>query len=636
MSDINTLGINLGSQYSMLSKCKFDSKNNFITEVQFEPSGQRHFQSLIVYTPKQIEIGNVAESSIKIYFDDSSMCVPRYISLDNTEFFQKELPYHFINPFKGKCLSNSGNFNIKKSFSPVSSLNLNNELKFPIRDNVKTFENIYEDFFGEVIKMYKLKNSDLEKVTLSVPDYINFKQRNRIKKIMKNNRINEPIIINESTAISLYYYYTNHKNMFGRNKKNVENIIFVDFGYSKLSLILTEFKYDEFKIKNVQTDEFFGGRDFNKKIFDYIKMKESEKQRVIPLEDKKKVLRIYQAIEKMRKGLTVNENADILVENIYSGDQDIKYNFSRSDIFENILSDEIKKFEKLFKNFFESSNNSKLKINKIVYGGSLMLTPIFQKIIYDISKIELSKNLLIDECNSVGAALYSTYKYKLFPIKDFKSIKSLCPSRIQIDLGDGKKKTLISSKTELPYISSFQIKSENNNIEFKFFGIEDINNPFCIYSLDMNKIKIICNSDNIKLLNVFFEVNEGGIEPLHILCGKRKLEKRFFILKDNNNIKNCEENIGDEVIRINDFKEFGSQYIGSQNKTNIYDGLKKNNNNNEQRQRQLEYEEQQKKYKQQQEYEQQKKYQQQQEYEQQKKYKQQQKKKSTTTISIRI
>jgi hypothetical protein len=78
----------------------------------------------------------------------------------------------------------------------------------------------------------------------------------------------------------------------------------------------------------------------------------------------------------MRKGLTVNENADILVENIYSGDQDIKYNFSRSDIFENILSDEIKKFEKLFKNFFESNNQEKLKINKIVYGGSLMLTPI--------------------------------------------------------------------------------------------------------------------------------------------------------------------------------------------------------------------------------------------------------------------
>ncbi len=74
MSEINTLGINLGSQYSMLSKCKCDSKNNFKTEVQFEPSGQRHFQSLIVYTPKQIEIGNVQKVLLK-YISMILQCV---------------------------------------------------------------------------------------------------------------------------------------------------------------------------------------------------------------------------------------------------------------------------------------------------------------------------------------------------------------------------------------------------------------------------------------------------------------------------------------------------------------------------------------------------------------------------------
>ena len=93
------------------------------------------------------------------------------------------------------------------------------------------------------------------------------------------------------------------------------------------------------KIKKVQTNEFFGGRDFNKKIFEYIKIKEIQKHRVFPL-DEKKVLRIYQAIEKMRYGLTINENIDLLVQNIYSGDQDIKYNFSKCDIFGKILSDE--------------------------------------------------------------------------------------------------------------------------------------------------------------------------------------------------------------------------------------------------------------------------------------------------------
>ena len=178
MSELNTLGLNLGSQYSMLSKCKRDSKNNFITEVQFEPSGGRNFQSLIVYTNKQIEIGNVAESSMKIFTTDSCMCVPRYICLDNKEFFQKEIPFHFINPFE-IVSSNSGKLSIKSSYLPGSSLNLNNEnesnQKIMIKGEEKSCENIYEDFFKEIIKMYHLNNRDLEKFTLSVPDYINFK-----------------------------------------------------------------------------------------------------------------------------------------------------------------------------------------------------------------------------------------------------------------------------------------------------------------------------------------------------------------------------------------------------------------------------------------------------------------------------
>ena len=359
MSELNTLGINLGSQYSMVSKCVRDAKKNFITEVQFEPSGGRNFQSLIVYTNKQIEIGNVAESSMKIFTTDSCMCVPRYICLDNKEFFQKEIPYHFINPFD-YVSSNSGKKSILKSvISGSSSIKLENEnnniLKIIIKGEEKSCENIYEDFFREIIKMYKLKNYDLEKVTLSIPDYINFNQRNIIKKIMKKNGIKEPNLINESTAISLSYYYTNYRGMFGKNKKNIENIIFVDFGYSKLNLILTQFKYNEFIIKKVETDEFLGGRDFNQKIFEDIKIKESKKRRVIPLEDKKKVLRIYQEIEKMRKGLTVNENVDLLVENIYSGDRDIKYNFSRFEIFGTILSEEIKKFENMFRSFYEDA-----------------------------------------------------------------------------------------------------------------------------------------------------------------------------------------------------------------------------------------------------------------------------------------
>ncbi len=121
-----------------------------------------------------------------------------------------------------------------------------------------------------------------------------------------------------------------------------------------------------------------------------------------------------------------------------------------------------------------------------------------------------------------------------------------------------KKKTLIVSNHELPHIFNFKMEIENKNFEFKFFTYEDINNPFCIYSLDLNKITQICNAYKIYVFNVFFEINEGGIEPLYISIGNKKLEKRYFILKDNT-IKKYEDNIRDEIIRINDEKK--SEYL---------------------------------------------------------------------------
>ena len=52
---------------------------------------------------------------MKIYTKDFCMCVPRYICLDNKEFFQKEIPFHFINPFEF-ISSNGAKLSIKSSY----------------------------------------------------------------------------------------------------------------------------------------------------------------------------------------------------------------------------------------------------------------------------------------------------------------------------------------------------------------------------------------------------------------------------------------------------------------------------------------------------------------------------------------
>ena len=140
-----------------------------------------------------------------------------------------------------------------------------------------------------------------------------------------------------------------------------------------------------------------------------------------------------------------------------------------------------------------------------------MLTPILQEKISKISKMELSKNILIDEYNSVGAALYSCYKYNLLTIKDFKSIKAFNSFPIKIDIGNGKKKNWISSKQQLPFIYTFKIIFQNKNIDIKFYSNDNGNKPTYIYSLLNSFIDNICRTLRKNELETTFEINEGGV-----------------------------------------------------------------------------------------------------------------------------
>ena len=52
--------------------------------------------------------------------------------------------------------------------------------------------------------------------------------------------------------------------------------------------------------------------------------------------------------------------------------------------------------------------------------GELVRTPKLQEIVKEVTKMDISKKILIDECPSVGAALYGYYKYGNFPINTFE------------------------------------------------------------------------------------------------------------------------------------------------------------------------------------------------------------------------
>ena len=237
-------------------------------------------------------------------------------------------------------------------------------------------------------------------------------------------------IINESTAITIYYGYTRYKDIFITQKKINQSIkkhvIFIDIGHSKTSFIYSTFNYSEFKVIKVKVLPNIGGRNFDYKLLDECK-KYFKTNQEIPNNDtkfeqifQKQILRIQEAITKARKLLTVNKNAMITVEALYN-DEDLKYLLTRDD-FNNIIKEELKQIKNALNDFKQgiSINNEFI----IEMAGEIMRYPDFQNLSEEIFNIQISKSILIDECTSVGAALYGYYN-KNKTLSNFEYFKEL-------------------------------------------------------------------------------------------------------------------------------------------------------------------------------------------------------------------
>ena len=87
-------------------------------------------------------------------------------------------------------------------------------------------------------------------------------------------------IFNESSAITMYYGFKHYDKLFSKsnydNDINSKYILFIDAGHSKTSFILSQYKFNEFKVELVECLIDFGGRTFDNLIFISIPFIENE------------------------------------------------------------------------------------------------------------------------------------------------------------------------------------------------------------------------------------------------------------------------------------------------------------------------------------------------------------------------
>jgi hypothetical protein len=409
--------------------------------------------------------------------------------------------------------------------------------------------------------------------TLAVQDFMTLGQREALSRALKSCEIDNFYLINESSAITLYYGYNRYKDLFLEKGVNAINpnsskyILFIDMGHSKTTFFISEFRPQFFRVACCESDPFLGGREMDKLIFTHLCGLFYNQNKIDISTNKKSAFRLMEQITKARKVLTGNQETVISIDCLYE-DYDFSYVLKRNE-FEILIKPLLDKFASSIEKFFKSSLNVIDKtVSAIEMAGECMRIPIIAQIVKEITGKELQRSIIIDESVSKGCSLYTALVNEVLPLQSFNGIYHYNNYSIVYNLeGDSNSTFLVHKSEPLPiskYIS-VSLTKYDQIIRLGFYylkhEIEYISNSFIAISelcinvpelLKINKLSII--PDNKFFLEIL--IDNSGKPSLQVLklSNEKVLNLDINVLCLNPNIKY--EHLIPRPLIINRVEEF--------------------------------------------------------------------------------
>lgn len=278
---------------------------------------------------------------------------------------------------------------------------------------------------------------EIKDAVVTVPAYFEDAQRQATKDAGKIAGFNVKRIVNEPTAASLAY---------GLDKTNNHNILVFDFGGGTFDVSVLELGDGVFEVKATSGNNHLGGDDIDDKIIEYL-AKEFKKEHNIDLrEDNIALQRLKDSAEKAKIELSSMQQTDINIPYITadnSGAKHLNVKLTRAKFEE--ICDSI--FEKLKGPTKQALKDSKVKIDKVILVGGSTRIPKVQKIVKEITGLELDKSVHPDEAVSLGAAIQAGIIGG--DVKDILLL-DVTPLTLGIETLGGVRTPLITRNTTIP------------------------------------------------------------------------------------------------------------------------------------------------------------------------------------------
>ncbi len=440
------IGIDIGSLNTVIAVVR----NRGVEIVQSE-SG--HVTPTIVgLGDSERKMGDAASAAIKSNFKNTVRGFNRFLGMkQNSPALKEELKF-----VAAKCV-------------PKENQGIGFELRYRGESQVFTPEQLSAMYMLKLKKIYETAGIGCKDVVISVPPYFSAVERQALLDSTKIAGLNCCKLLNETTAIGLCYGLFRHSE-FGDKPRYV---MFVDMGYSKLTVSVMEFKSTQFSILAQGWEPNLGARNMDAAVIDKLANDFQAKYKKDLRENQKAMIRMSEAMERVRKVLSANTETPINIESIMD-ERDIYYNMKRQE-FETIIAPCLEKIGALCRRVLAESKVKPEDIHSIEMVGEATRIPSVIQKVQECLKAPITRTMNSADCVARGCAIQCAMLSPLFKVKDYGIIDhNPFPIDVVYNLPKNEKgeepkksRTLFDKGSNFPVVKALSFENRKEPVELQ-------------------------------------------------------------------------------------------------------------------------------------------------------------------------
>ncbi len=291
------------------------------------------------------------------------------------------------------------------------------ELQLHGKPGVFTPEQLGAMFIGKLRTTYEAAGISCKDVVISVPPYFSAVERQALLDAVNIAGLNCARIMSETSAIGVCYGLF-RQNEFGDKPRHV---MFLDLGYSKLTVSVMEFRNTHFTILAQGWETNLGARNMDRAIIDMLSDDFMKKYKKDPRQNSKAMVRMAEAVEKARQILSANTEVVISVESVMD-DRDIVCNMTRKE-FDAVIAPCTERVGALCRRVLAESRVRPEEIYSVEMVGEASRIPAVAQCVHDCVGANVTRTMNSMDCVARGCATQCAMLNPLFKIKEYGTVE---------------------------------------------------------------------------------------------------------------------------------------------------------------------------------------------------------------------